>query len=90
MNSSWKNCSIFNNFLIVGQNIMKPTWHTHTHQELSNGTKSVTKGTMVWEISTWQTNKTNKQPSFIDLDVFISLLDNLEQGLVVLEWHMLS
>jgi hypothetical protein len=69
---------------------MKPTWHTHTHQELSNDTKSVTKGIMVWEISMWQTNKINKQPSFIDPDVFISLLDNLEQGLVVLEWHMLS
>jgi hypothetical protein len=34
--------SVFNNFPIVGWNIMKPAWCTHTHEGLSNSTKSVT------------------------------------------------
>jgi hypothetical protein len=36
------------------------------HWELFNGAKSMVRGTMIWEISTWQTNQTNKQPSFIN------------------------
>ncbi len=36
------------------------------HQGLSNGTKSMARAIVVWEISTWQTNKTNQQPSVIE------------------------
>jgi hypothetical protein len=35
----WKNCSIFNNFLTLGWNIMKPTPCTPTHWGLSNLTR---------------------------------------------------
>jgi hypothetical protein len=41
---------------------MKAIWVTFTHQGLANGTKNVTRGIVVWEISTRQT-KQNKQTS---------------------------
>jgi hypothetical protein len=41
-----KNCSIFNNFPTIGQNIMKPTPCTSTHRGLSNGLKN---SRVVWE-----------------------------------------
>jgi hypothetical protein len=47
-----KLCSIFNKFSIIGQNIMKPNPCIATHQTLSNGSKSMARGAMVWEIST--------------------------------------
>jgi hypothetical protein len=53
------NCSIFNNSYIVSLKIMKPPWCTPSHWKLSKITKSTIKGTMVWEISTWQTKQTN-------------------------------
>jgi hypothetical protein len=61
---------MFNNFSIVSRNIMKPIWRTRTHRGLSNNIKSVTRGTMVWEISTWQTKQaktkqTNKQTNIL-------------------------
>jgi hypothetical protein len=48
--------TVFNNFPIVGWNIMKPPWCTHTHEGLSNSAKSLT-----WcgDISTWPTKETN-------------------------------
>ncbi len=46
--------------LIIGQNIMKPTWSTLTYWVFSNITKSTTRVVMVWEISTWQTTKQTK------------------------------
>jgi hypothetical protein len=36
----------------IGLNIAKPPWCTHTHQGLSNGTKGMAGGTVIWEIST--------------------------------------
>ncbi len=44
---------------------MKPTQCSPSHRGLSNGTKSAARGTLTWEIPTWQSNKTNKQPSFM-------------------------
>jgi len=48
-------------------NIMKTNLlQLSTHQGLSNGMKNASRGTMAWEISTWQTNKmiqTNYLPS---------------------------
>jgi hypothetical protein len=46
-----KKCLICNNFSTTGQNIMKPTPCPLLIEGLSNGTKVVTRGTMVWEIS---------------------------------------
>jgi hypothetical protein len=50
----------------VGQNIMSPTGCTFTHQRLSNNTKSMAKRHHVILGDLNMTNKTNKQPSFID------------------------
>jgi len=47
----FKNCSTFNNFLIISPKIMKPTQCTPTDQGLSD--KNEMKGTMVLEISMW-------------------------------------
>jgi hypothetical protein len=38
---------------------MTPTWYTFIHWKLANATKSMTRHTMVWEISMWQTNQIN-------------------------------
>jgi len=57
-------CSIFNNFCTVGYYIMKATWRTSIHWELSNSTKSAARGIVVWEMSTWQI-KLNKQTTFL-------------------------
>jgi hypothetical protein len=46
-----QNYSIFNNSCIVELKITKPPQCSPTHQGLSNGTKSMVRGTMVWEIS---------------------------------------
>jgi hypothetical protein len=46
-------------FFIVGWTSMKPSWCTPIHGRLSNGIKSVARSTIVWEISTWQTEQTN-------------------------------
>jgi hypothetical protein len=40
------------NTINVALNIMKPPWCNPPHQGLSNNTKSMVGGTMVWEIST--------------------------------------
>jgi hypothetical protein len=40
---------------------MKAIWCTFTHQGLANGTKNVTRGIVVWEISTRQTKNKTKQ-----------------------------
>jgi hypothetical protein len=62
-----KNCSIFNNFFTIGQNIMKRNLSTPNHQGFSNNTKSIARDTLISKISsTWLTNKINKLPSFID------------------------
>jgi hypothetical protein len=50
---------VFNDFFTINWNIMKPTWYTLIHWKLSNNTKNMTKHTMVWEISMWQTNQIN-------------------------------
>jgi hypothetical protein len=42
------------------------TWCATTHQGPSNNTKSAARCAMVWEILRWQSNKTKKQPSFLD------------------------
>jgi hypothetical protein len=64
---SVKKCSIFNNWIsiVVGWKIVKPNQCTPTHWELSNDTKSMARGAVVWEISKWQTkqNITNYLPS---------------------------
>jgi hypothetical protein len=54
---------VFNihNFSIVGQNIMKPTWHTLTHQGLSTNTKSLARGTVVGRFGSGKKKQTNKQ-----------------------------
>jgi hypothetical protein len=65
MNFEWKVCSVFDNFSIVCENMMKSTQCTPTHTELSNGTKS---GASKW-LGKFQCdgqNKTNKLCSFID------------------------
>ncbi len=59
------------NLSIVGQNIMKPTWHNLTHQGLSTNTKSLARGTMVGRFGSVGEKKqkkrqTNKQTTFID------------------------
>lgn len=36
------------------------------HQGLSNGIETIARAIVGWESSTWQTNKTNQQPSTID------------------------
>jgi hypothetical protein len=58
-------CSIYNNFCTKSLNITKPPWCTCTYQRFSNIAKSIMRGIVVWEISMWQTNKTNKFPSLI-------------------------
>jgi hypothetical protein len=40
----WKICSIFNNFCIIGRNIMKSPGCTCTHWRLSNDTKTIRRG----------------------------------------------
>jgi hypothetical protein len=44
---------------------VKPRQCTPTNQGLSNCTKSVARGVMMWEILTWQISKANKLPSII-------------------------
>jgi hypothetical protein len=51
---------IFNNFSIIGQNIMKQIPCTPKHQGVSTCTKSIARGTLIWKISTWQTNYLHK------------------------------
>jgi len=63
--------SIIDNSCIVVLNISKPPHCTLTHQGLSNHTKSMMRGTMVWEISMWQTNK---QPSFTYRNLVVRLM----------------
>jgi len=59
--------SILNNFSTIGWNIMKPTWvHSYSSSRALEWYKIVTRGAVVGEISTCQTNKTNIIPSFID------------------------
>lgn len=47
----WIFCSIFNNFSTIGWNVLKPIWCTPIHWGPSNNIESVTRSTMVWEIS---------------------------------------
>jgi hypothetical protein len=59
-----RNDSTFDHFSTIGQNIMKPTHCTSSHQGIFNGTKSMARGIVVWEISMLQTNKINNQSFF--------------------------
>ncbi len=67
MNFQWNFYSIFQSFFHLSS---KTLWnHLNaplTHWRLSNNIKRVARGTMVWEISTWQTKITSYVPSFID------------------------
>jgi hypothetical protein len=56
---------IYNNFCTISLNITKPLRCTCTYQRFSNIAKSIMRGIVVWEISMWQTNKTNKFPFLI-------------------------
>jgi hypothetical protein len=51
-------CSTFNNFCIVGLNIMKPPWCTPTHKGFLTTENTIDHA--IWEISTWQTKKQRK------------------------------
>jgi hypothetical protein len=42
-----KNVQYSNDFSLLGQNNVKPTWCTPTHQRLSNNIKSILRSTMV-------------------------------------------
>ncbi len=54
-----------NNSCTISLNITRPPQFTCIYQGFSNITKSIMRGIVVWEISMWQTNKTNKLPSLI-------------------------
>jgi hypothetical protein len=58
LNSQWQNCSIFNKSYVVSVNIIEP--HQCTPYLLTEGFSVVPRGrggcTLLWEISTWQTN----------------------------------
>jgi len=75
MNFCWGNCSIFNNFSIVGPNIMKLTQCSSTHQGLS---KSMARGNMVWEIPIWQTKQTNNLPYEKDIQTMWAKRKSIE------------